>query len=203
MTRRYRNNFSTLGLALGLACAATPAHAIFMDRIEITNAFPNYIQISELQLLEGGNNVALASNGAIATATSMLDADSAPSNAIDGVIILTPPHLYHSATPGAGEKLTITLSGGANVSLFTIYTRSDCCMERDLYDYYIYYRGALVTSGQKDARNIHHRSSVEFGVFEEPPPAVPEPASWALLIAGFGAVGFALRRRTPPLAHMA
>lgn len=33
--------------------------------------------------------------------------------------------------------------------------------------------------------------------------AVPEPASWALLIAGFGMVGFAMRRRTPrKLAHV-
>lgn len=34
--------------------------------------------------------------------------------------------------------------------------------------------------------------------------AVPEPASWTMMIAGFGAVGFALRRRrgrTPPLAR--
>lgn len=29
-----------------------------------------------------------------------------------------------------------------------------------------------------------------------PPPAVPEPGTWALLIAGFGLVGAALRRRT-------
>ena len=27
-------------------------------------------------------------------------------------------------------------------------------------------------------------------------PAVPEPATWALMIAGFGAVGYAMRRRT-------
>jgi hypothetical protein len=27
--------------------------------------------------------------------------------------------------------------------------------------------------------------------------AVPEPASWAMMIAGFGLVGSALRRRTP------
>lgn len=29
-----------------------------------------------------------------------------------------------------------------------------------------------------------------------PPPAVPEPASWAMLIAGLGAVGFAMRRKS-------
>lgn len=32
--------------------------------------------------------------------------------------------------------------------------------------------------------------------------AVPEPASWAMLIAGFAAVGGMLRRRTPGQAHL-
>jgi hypothetical protein len=32
------------------------------------------------------------------------------------------------------------------------------------------------------------------------PPAVPEPASWALMILGFGAVGLAARRRAPQAA---
>jgi opacity protein-like surface antigen len=33
-----------------------------------------------------------------------------------------------------------------------------------------------------------------------PPPAVPEPATWALLISGFGLVGAAARRRNRPAA---
>ncbi|WP_375390834.1 PEPxxWA-CTERM sorting domain-containing protein [uncultured Sphingomonas sp.] len=32
-----------------------------------------------------------------------------------------------------------------------------------------------------------------------PPPPVPEPASWTMMIAGLGAVGLALRRRQPAL----
>lgn len=32
-------------------------------------------------------------------------------------------------------------------------------------------------------------------------PAVPEPASWMMIIAGFGLVGAALRRREPELRH--
>ena len=34
-------------------------------------------------------------------------------------------------------------------------------------------------------------------------PAVPEPATWAMMIAGFGAIGVALRRRASPLRRAA
>jgi hypothetical protein len=38
------------------------------------------------------------------------------------------------------------------------------------------------------------------GTFLPPPDgALPEPSAWALLIAGFGAVGMALRRRVSVL----
>ncbi|MEY2882466.1 MAG: motif, partial [Pseudomonadota bacterium] len=33
-------------------------------------------------------------------------------------------------------------------------------------------------------------------------PGVPEPASWALLITGFGLVGVSLRRQRPALARV-
>ncbi len=33
--------------------------------------------------------------------------------------------------------------------------------------------------------------------------AIPEPATWAMLIAGFGLVGLAARRRRATLAHRA
>lgn len=38
-------------------------------------------------------------------------------------------------------------------------------------------------------------SQLQFGVFRLDAPAVPEPATWAMMIAGFGLVGASLRRR--------
>lgn len=44
----------------------------------------------------------------------------------------------------------------------------------------------------------------EVGYLPSPnqPGAVPEPASWALMVAGFGMVGFGMRRRTATLARV-
>ena len=42
------------------------------------------------------------------------------------------------------------------------------------------------------------------GVLYDPPPSVPEPATWALMLVGFGAAGFAMRRRRKlPLSQVA
>jgi choice-of-anchor A domain-containing protein len=37
-------------------------------------------------------------------------------------------------------------------------------------------------------------------LLDAPPPGIPEPSAWALMILGFGAVGASLRRRRAPLA---
>jgi subtilisin-like proprotein convertase family protein len=46
-------------------------------------------------------------------------------------------------------------------------------------------------------------ASVTLSIASMPVPAVPEPASWALMIAGFGLAGGLLRRNAVPVLHLA
>ncbi len=45
-----------------------------------------------------------------------------------------------------------------------------------------------------------HNDGLYNGGLLTPPPAVPEPASWALMLAGFGTLGMAMRRRRSIIA---
>ena len=77
----------------------------------------------------------------------------------------------------------------------------------------LYQLAAPATSGNWSTldipfnRNPHGLSHIAFfsapggtDIGIGPGPGVPEPASWALMIAGFGMVGTALRRRKAVLA---
>jgi hypothetical protein len=44
-------------------------------------------------------------------------------------------------------------------------------------------------------KNNYGLVSKPIPVNSPPPPGVPEPATWAMMLLGFGAIGFALRRR--------
>ena len=72
----------------------------------------------------------------------------------------------------------------------------ETCYKVQYYDLQGGYWGSHVTASSGAAIKI---ISLSEG------PAVPEPAAWALMVAGFGLVGTASRRRvrqrTPPSAH--
>ena len=98
-----------------------------------------------------------------------------------------------AARRGAGEFLQIDFAAPTTLSSLSIYGRNGCCQDRDLFNVTIYNaNGDTLFSGQLDDRFANGgAASVTF----DAPATVPEAATWALMIAGFGMVGFAARRR--------
>jgi len=189
-------------LMAGAVLAATaPASAITVTSIRITSALPNYIQVSELQAFQGGTNVALASAGATATGSGIWTAQSTPDKAIDGIITGVYPQMYHSDGSSSSEFLLVTLSQAYDITGLTIFGRNDSTNFRDFFNFTLFNGQSIVATGQLDARNAQFTDSATFAA--APTGAVPEPASWAMLIAGFGLTGGALRSRRTMAAQRA
>ena len=191
--KNLARNLSTLSLAAMLAFPVA-AHATVVTSVVISNALPDYLQVAELQAFSGGTDVALASNGATATATSVYDPtgpQSLPGNAIDGDNAgnyYATPGIYHSQTASGSEALTVTFAHAFDITTLSIYGRTDCCSDRDDYTYTLFDGSTQVGTGNLDARATNF-ATVNL------PGAVPEPAAWVMMLAGFGAIGFAMRRR--------
>ena len=191
------------GLALvALASSAQAATVIDAKTIKLTTAGGVVLQVGELVALDFlGTDVALASEGAVATANQVYsDAyggqNTGPQNAIDGVMpfyrsYYDNPTFFHALNPAG--FLNVTLAAPKNLASLSIYGRTDCCSERDIYNVEIFNSSNVsIFSGRLDARNSDHVATV---TFDKPAGGVPEPASWALMIMGFGASGALLRRR--------
>jgi len=184
-----------------VSAAATAATVVGATHLTVKSAVGDYLQVGELLAFDfGAVNVALASNGGVATAASQYPAPEGggAAEAIDGAFPVAYdyayssmiPGVYHSAGTGAGEYLTVAFAGATTLSKIQIYGRGDCCAGRDLYNVTIYGAGdAVLFSGQLDARTAGNASIL----FDAPSGVVPEPASWALLILGFGVSGALLR----------
>jgi hypothetical protein len=176
-------------MLVGAAANATPGP---ITSIRINNAEPSWLQVSEVIAIQTGTgtDVALASQGATATASSNYGGSDSPAYAIDGVGPSSYPYIYHSAGADGSDWLLITLASGFNLSSLTIQGRTDCCANRDLYNYQLFNGTSMVGSGLLDARNGAHSATVTFAA-----PAAPEPASWAMMLSGFGLIGGAMRSR--------
>jgi len=185
----------TLLAATALAAtmlSALPAAAVVVTgatKIRVTNAFPDYLQVAELQAFNfSATNIAL---GGTATGSSVYAGFSTPDKAIDGNTggNYYTDTIFHSLGSGAGEFLEVTFAA-ANLSSISIFGRSDCCNNRDRYNIEIFNaRGTTLFSGVVSA--AEQTGTVTFDAAA----AVPEPASWALMIAGFGLVGIGARAR--------
>jgi hypothetical protein len=182
----------------GIASGAAATTVIGATSIEITNASNTWLQVGEVVALDGFSliDVAASANGGSATGS---DAGGYATGheayrAIDGNLggsYYVAPYIFHSATESGGY-LNIAFNPHTLSSL-SIYGRSDCCSNRDIYNVVIENAaGAELYSGQIRADNDAHVGTVNFDLPASP---TPEPASWALMIGGFGLAGASLRRR--------
>lgn len=184
-------------VAVSLLVAGS-ANAAVVTSIQISNsngiAGQGYLQVAEVgAYTAGGTDVALASQGATATATSVYFGGSAdPSHAIDGDVTGNYPNIYHGQASDGSDILTVTLAAATDITKLSIFGRTDCCSYRDIYSFNLFNGTSNVGSGTIDATGATH---VGFAMIA----AVPEPATWALMIGGFGLVGGAMRRRKPNL----
>jgi len=197
--------FSIKALAGGAVAAmllgvSAPANALLATSIKITSGIAggDWLQIGELQVFANGVNIALASNGAIVDGSGNWDQISTDAKATDGLISTIFPDIYHSDGDGTSERLIVTFTQAFDVSDIVIYGRSDDGIERNLFKYQLLFEGnqgeRLVDEGLLDARNAPYSASVTLPTAAVPP-AVPEPASWAMMICGLGLAGGVLRAR--------
>jgi len=182
-------------LILSTAFFAGAAHAGLVGvkdiRVSQGSGDPN-IQVTELQAFETktGRNVALSSNGTVATASSNWSWDSFAGKAIDGQYANQNfPNMWHSSGGSLNDWLNISFSSAVNLDSITMYGRSECCSFRDVYNLAFYgVDGGLLYTATLDASSGNHMGSISL-----PTADVPEPASVALL--GLGVAGLMASRR--------
>jgi hypothetical protein len=183
---RFKNRLATAVVSLVAIAASAPASAAtYITSIKITAQ--SYLQVAEVQAFSGTTNVAASANGGTASATSVYSAESAAGNAIDGSTNGNYPAIYHGASGSGSDVLTISFAR-ALVSTINLFGRTDCCSNRDIYSYQLFDGTTLVGSGTADASGSTHEASVAVA-------AVPEPATWTLMLTGFGMIGAGVRSR--------
>lgn len=100
----------TPGLAYYTVDSTTLGGAPMITGVRITAGLAgNCIQIAEVEAYENGVNVALASNGGVATGTAPYSGSSVPARANDGIRPSSYPNIYHSQCNG-GDSLVITFA---------------------------------------------------------------------------------------------
>ncbi len=138
--------------------------------ILIFNSKRTWIQVSEVVAIERrtGVNVAAARNGAHASARNQYAPNSGAENAIDSAMpparsFHDRPGIYHSGTEGPPAELEITFAHPADLSRLTVYGRTDCCSDRDVYRFELLDRhGRILQSGVIAADNRDHAGTVMF-----------------------------------------
>ncbi|MDB5578017.1 MAG: hypothetical protein JWR80_3193 [Bradyrhizobium sp.] len=194
MNRILKNTLAAAAASAALFAAAAPANAsVLIDQIKIKNAQGTWLQVAEVQVYSSPSVVPISGLTATATSSYSSPLNDAP-KAVDGVTngdYYNPASIYHGGASNGTDELTISFAA-TDVNKFEIFGRTDNGFGvRDTYTYALFYQGSQVQTGFLDARS---GSAVL---------ALPEASTWAMMLAGFGLVGFGLRRRAKPGARVA
>ncbi len=181
-------------ISLGGVCSAH-AGLVGVKTIEVTNGIGTWLQVAEVQAFNtAAVNVALASNGATASAPDSWSSISMPGKAIDGSTAgnYGLGQIFHEGSNFTHDTLTVTLASAQELNGLTLWGRTDCCTNRDIYNVVLrdVLGVALYAANGLNATSSTHNVSLDFSHIH----VVAEPSSLALF--GFGLLGLVgLNRR--------
>jgi hypothetical protein len=125
-----------------------------------------------------------------------------------GTVSVNPAGLDYTAVPNENGRVDLLIAGADPFStnpadvLFNFYLGSDAGPNPNPFTSYSFDITSLITPGQSYQirfAEVDNQGFFNMGVDNvsvlATTGAVPEPATWAMMLMGFGAVGFAMRRR--------
>lgn len=182
-----------LSILLGFACN-THAGLMGVKTITVSNAINTWLQVGEVVARNTANNdVALSSLGAVASAPDAWSALSLPANAIDGNTAgnYGLGQIFHEGNPRTGDTLTIVLASVEELISIEIFGRTDCCVNRDIYNVSFFDEQQQELFSTRIASSSFNESIIQL-----PSTEVSAPASLALMMIGLSALGLFRRQKS-------